>query len=121
MIVVGCGAVREKLEAISDDVITTELDIELTEGDTASKGSQSLPHITAVDTGALSCDSREVQKRSMCSTRRTEGLARYFLYLSNRAAATSTLHFLYKWCTNCISENKNWTITWDISWPIPLL
>ena len=54
--------VREELEGISDDVITTELDIELTQGDTVSKGSQSLPRITAVDTGALSCDSREVQK-----------------------------------------------------------
>ena len=42
--------------------ITSELDIELTEGDTASKGSQSLPRITAVNRGALSCDSREVQK-----------------------------------------------------------
>ena len=37
--------VREEHEGISVDVITTELDIELPEGDTASKGSQSLPHI----------------------------------------------------------------------------
>ena len=54
--------VREELDGISDNAITTELDIELTEGDTASNGSQSLPHITAVNRGALSCDSREVQK-----------------------------------------------------------
>ena len=60
---VGCGAAREELEGISDDVYTTELDMELTEGDTASKGSQSLPRTTAVNRGALSCDSRVVQKR----------------------------------------------------------
>ena len=61
MIVVGCGVVREELEGISDDIFTTELDIELTEGDTASKGSQSLPRLTAVNRGVLSCGSREVQ------------------------------------------------------------
>ena len=54
--------VREEHEGISDNVITTELDIELTEGVTASKGSQSLPRIMAVNRSALSCDSREVQK-----------------------------------------------------------
>ena len=54
--------VREELEGISDDVITTELDIELTERDTASKGSQLLPRITAVNRGALPRDSREEQK-----------------------------------------------------------
>ena len=37
---------------------------------------------------------------------RTAGLARYFLNLSNRAAATSALCFPYERCTNCISENK---------------
>ena len=58
--IVGYGVVREELEGTSDDVITTELDIELTEGDTASKGSQSLPRIAAVNNrGALSCDFRE--------------------------------------------------------------
>ena len=75
VIVVGCGVVREELEVISDDVIITEQDIELTEGDTASKGSQSLPRITAVNRGALSCDSREVQKHRMSSSDRTAGLA----------------------------------------------
>ena len=38
VVVVGCGMVREELEGVSDDVISTELDIELTEGVTASKG-----------------------------------------------------------------------------------
>ena len=46
-------------------VITTKLNIELTEGDTASKGSQYLPRIMAVNRGALSCVSRD----------RTAGLA----------------------------------------------
>ena len=78
MIVVGCGVVREEHEGISDDVITTELDIELTEGDTASKGSQSLPRITAVNRGALSRDFREVQMRRMCPSDRTAGLAPHF-------------------------------------------
>ena len=55
--------VRKELEVIYDDVITTELDLKANEGDTASKGSQSLPRIMAVNRGALSCDSREVQKR----------------------------------------------------------
>ena len=59
VIVVGCGVVREEPEGISDDVITTKQGIELTEGDTASKGSQSLPRITAVNRGALSCDSEK--------------------------------------------------------------
>ena len=52
-------------EGISDDVITSELDIEL-KGDTASKGSQSLPHIMAENRGGLSSDSREVQKHRKC-------------------------------------------------------
>ena len=51
--------VREELEGISDDIITTELGIQLTEGDTASKGSHSLPHVIAVNRGALSRGSRE--------------------------------------------------------------
>ena len=54
--------VREELEGISDDIISTELDIQLTEEDTASKGSQSLPHIMSLNRGAPSCGSREVQK-----------------------------------------------------------
>ena len=58
----GCGVVREELEGLSDDVITTEWDIELTERDAASNRSQPLPHIMAVKRGALSCDSREVHK-----------------------------------------------------------
>ena len=62
MIVVGCEVVREELEGVSKDVIITELDIELTEGDTASKGSQSLPRITAPNSDALPCNSKEVQK-----------------------------------------------------------
>ena len=45
MIVVGCGVVREELEGIPVDVITTKQDIELTEEGTASKGSQSLPQL----------------------------------------------------------------------------
>ena len=53
------GVVREELDGISDNQAGH---IELTEGDTASKGLQSLPDITAVNRGALSCDSREVQK-----------------------------------------------------------
>ena len=57
MIVVSCGEVREILEIISDDVITTVLDIELTEEDTASKGSHFLACKMAVGRGALSCDS----------------------------------------------------------------
>ncbi len=57
MIVVSCGVVRTELESISNDIITTELDIELTEGDIASKGSQSSPCIMAVNRGALSCHS----------------------------------------------------------------
>ena len=66
MIGVGSGVVREELEGICDDNITTELDIELIEGDTANKGS--LHHITAVNRGAFSCNSREVQKRRICSS-----------------------------------------------------
>ena len=54
VLVIGCGVIRKKLEGISDNVIITELDIELTEGDTASKGSQSLPRLMAVNRGALS-------------------------------------------------------------------
>ena len=76
----GCGVVREGLEGISDDIITTELDIELTEGDTASKGSQSLPRIMAVNRGALSCDFRKAQCR-IRSSDRTAGLARYFIFM----------------------------------------
>ena len=48
--------VREVLEIISDDVITAMLE-ELTEGKTASNGSQFLACINAVRSGALSCDS----------------------------------------------------------------
>ena len=80
MIVVGCGVVREELQGISDDVITTEQDIELTEEDIASKGSQLLGHITAVNRGALSCDSREVQKHRVRSSDRT---CIVLLYISN--------------------------------------
>ena len=40
VIVVGCGVVREELDDISDNDITTKLDTE--KGDTASKGSQCL-------------------------------------------------------------------------------
>ena len=73
---------REELEGISGDVITTELYIELTEGDTVSKGSQSFPCITAVTRGTLSCNSREEQMRRMHSSDRTAGLARYlYIYL----------------------------------------
>ena len=84
---------REELEGISDDVITTKLDIELTEGDTASQGSQSLPCTTAVNRGALSCGSREVHKPQIRFLDRTPGLACYLLYVSNEAAATSALLF----------------------------
>ena len=73
--------VTEELEGISDDAITTELDTELTEGDTASKGSQSWPRITAVNRDALSCDSREVHKPRMSSSDRTTGLARNFIFI----------------------------------------
>ena len=95
----------EELEGKSDDVITTELDIELTERDTASKVSQSLTRITAVTRGAFSCDSREVHKCCMCSSDRTAGLAWFFIYLCNRAAATSALRFPMNGA-HCISENK---------------
>ena len=44
---------------IYHDVITTALDIELIQGDIASKGSQSLPCIRAIIRGVLLCDSRE--------------------------------------------------------------
>ena len=98
--------VREKLKGISDDVIMTELDIELTEGDTASKGSQLLPRITAVIRGALSGDSREVQKCRIHFSDRTAELPQCFIYLSNPAVANSALHFPYRWWPNCISENK---------------
>ena len=37
---------------------------------------------------------------------KTAGLARYLLYESNQAAATSALRFPYECCTNCISEHK---------------
>ena len=78
MIVVGRGVVREELEGISGDIITTELEIKLTEGVTGSKGSQSFAHLVAVNRGALSCDSSEAQKFQMRSSDRTAGLARYF-------------------------------------------
>ena len=69
----------EVLEITSDDVTTTALDIELTEGDTASiKGSQFLAYIMAVNRGALSFYSRELQKCRRHSSGRTVGLARYF-------------------------------------------
>ena len=50
--------VREELEGISDD----QAGHRANRGETASKGSQSLPHITTVNRGALLCDSREVEK-----------------------------------------------------------
>ena len=51
----------EELECISDDVIINNLVIELSEDDTASNGSQSLPCIMVVNnSGELSCDSRVV-------------------------------------------------------------
>ena len=112
--------VREEHEGISVDVITTELDIELPEGDTASKGSQSLPHITAVNRGALSCDSREVHKPRLRSSDRTAGHECSYLYLSNGAAATSALCFPMNAALTVYRKTK-WTITWDISWPTPLL
>ena len=80
MIVVSCGLVREELVGISDVVITTELDIELTVGDSASKESQSLPRLKALNRGAFSNNSREVQNRRMRSSDRTVGLALDFLY-----------------------------------------
>ena len=39
----------EELEGISDDIITNNLVIELSEGDTASNGSQLLPCIMVVN------------------------------------------------------------------------
>ena len=76
MIIVSCVVVREVLEIISDDVITTVLDNRITEGDTASKGSQFLACITTVSRGALSCDSEQKCRRR--SSDRSAGLARYF-------------------------------------------
>ena len=47
----------------------------------ASKGSQSLLCVTAVNRGALSCDSREVQKCRIHSSERTAELAWHFFYM----------------------------------------
>ena len=78
MIVVSCGVVREVLEIISDDVITAVLE-ELTEGETASKGSQFLACINAVRSCALSFDS--VQKCRRRSSDRPAGLCKVLLIL----------------------------------------
>ena len=65
-----------------------------------------MPHTIAEKRGALHVIPEKYKCR-MCSSERTAGLAWYFLYLSNRAAAISALRLPHQWCTNCIVEYKN--------------
>ena len=87
--------VREVLEIISDDVITAVLE-ELTEGETASRGSQFLACINAVRNCALSCDS--VRKCRRRFSDRPAGLCKVLLILFYLNQQLQTLPYIF--CMN---------------------